>query len=123
VDPFFALPEARRRQIFEEAGGSLGLPATSIEKDWWVTAVLEVLFTNDTVSPWITFKGGTSLSKAFKLIQRFSEDIDLVIDRGIIKTLGDQTPETSSSNKERKKRVRDYVTFRWILTMMIIIEY
>jgi hypothetical protein len=56
----------------------LGIPEVFIEKDYWVTYVLYNLHHSD-VSEKVVFKGGTSLSKAHKLIDRFSEDVDLVI--------------------------------------------
>lgn len=52
----------------------------SAEKDWWVTAVLYALF-HTSVSEYLLFKGGTSLSKGWGIINRFSEDIDLALDR------------------------------------------
>lgn len=57
-----------------------GLSEAIVEKDFWVCFILDYLFTR---CPWkdnFVFKGGTSLSKAYNLIQRFSEDIDLIID-------------------------------------------
>lgn len=58
----------------------LGIPEVYIEKDYWVSLVLKELFTSE-LSNQIVFKGGTSLSKCHNLIQRFSEDIDLVVFR------------------------------------------
>lgn len=55
-----------------------GINQAAIEKDWWVTIVLKALFQTD-CSASLIFKGGTSLSKAFGIIERFSEDIDLAI--------------------------------------------
>jgi predicted nucleotidyltransferase component of viral defense system len=52
----------------------------STEKDWWVTAVLYALF-HTSVSEYLLFKGGTSLSKGWDIINRFSEDIDLALSR------------------------------------------
>lgn len=52
----------------------------AVEKDWWVTVVLKALF-NTSCGKWLLFKGGTSLSKGWNLINRFSEDIDISIDR------------------------------------------
>ena len=57
-----------------------GLPAVAVEKDWWVTMSLRALFSCQCTGH-IVFKGGTSLSKAWKVIERFSEDIDIAIDR------------------------------------------
>jgi predicted nucleotidyltransferase component of viral defense system len=77
---FLDLPEARRKQIFEQTSERTGLPPSAIEKDWWVTLALKTIFELP-VSEHIVFKGGTSLSKGWNLIERFSEDIDLTIDR------------------------------------------
>ena len=68
-----------RRMLLSQAGDKIGLSAKSIEKDLWVTQVLHALFSLD-MSDKLIFKGGTSLSKAWGLIDRFSEDIDLAID-------------------------------------------
>jgi predicted nucleotidyltransferase component of viral defense system len=65
-----------------------GLPAIAIEKDWWVTLALKASFELK-YSTSIVFKGGTSLSKGWNLIQRFSEDIDLAIDRKFFGFEGD----------------------------------
>jgi len=66
----------------------VGLPATAIEKDWWVTLVLGMVFATEFAGH-LVFKGGTSLSKGWKLIERFSEDIDLAIDRKFLGYEGD----------------------------------
>ncbi len=66
----------------------LGINQVAIEKDWWVTVTLKALFQADCCESLI-FKGGTSLSKGFNIIERFSEDIDLAISHsffGIEKT-------------------------------------
>jgi predicted nucleotidyltransferase component of viral defense system len=52
----------------------------AVEKDWWVSRTLNIIFQMD-IAAHLVFKGGTTLSKAWKLINRFSEDIDLAIDK------------------------------------------
>ncbi len=79
-----AFPEARRRGHCEQAGQLLGLDSASIEKDLWVCWTLRELFALPDIGPHLTFKGGTSLSKGWKLIERLSEDIDVVIDRAFL---------------------------------------
>jgi predicted nucleotidyltransferase component of viral defense system len=69
-----------RLATLNNAYKKLGLPPKSIEKDWWVTMTLRALFSCGCAEH-IVFKGGTSLSKAWNLIERFSEDIDIAIDR------------------------------------------
>jgi hypothetical protein len=84
----------------------LGLPAESIEKDFWVCWTLRELFTLPQSGSLLTFKGGTSLSKGWKLIQRFSEDIDVVIDRDALGFGGSKAPQHPGiSNKERDRRL------------------
>ncbi|MEO8202310.1 MAG: nucleotidyl transferase AbiEii/AbiGii toxin family protein, partial [Betaproteobacteria bacterium] len=84
MDTFLALSLGRRRDAFTEAEARLKLRAASVEKDFWVCWTLRELFGLPEVGPRLTFKGGTSLSKAWKLIERFSEDIDVVIDRDFL---------------------------------------
>ncbi|MEO0333757.1 MAG: nucleotidyl transferase AbiEii/AbiGii toxin family protein, partial [Bacteroidota bacterium] len=55
----------------------MGILDIYIEKDYWVTKALHAIFSSD-IGPEVVFKGGTALSKCYKLIERFSEDIDLV---------------------------------------------
>jgi len=66
--------------IFQQISNHTGMPSFAVEKDWWVVQTLSIIFDMEVASHLI-FKGGTSLSKAWKLIDRFSEDIDLAIDR------------------------------------------
>ena len=76
--------EQDRRVLFRNTAQQAGLHEAIIEKDFWVCLTLDHLFHH---SPWkaaFTFKGGTSLSKCYGLIQRFSEDIDLILDWRIL---------------------------------------
>ena len=80
---WLTLNDERKRLILNQANEATGLPVHAIEKDWWVTLALQTIF----LTPWnsnLVFKGGTSLSKAWGLIQRFSEDIDMAIDRRVL---------------------------------------
>ena len=79
-DKFIVLPEQTRRNAFTETATRKALPAVAVEKDWWVTTVLRALFALP-YSEHLSFKGGTSLSKCYNLIERFSEDVDIAINR------------------------------------------
>ena len=69
--------EADRRNLFLETATRLGTPLRNIEKDFWVCFTLDLLFNGKTEGePRLLFKGGTSLSKAYDLISRFSQDIE-----------------------------------------------
>jgi hypothetical protein len=98
MDAFLALSTDRRLLLCEEGQQRLGLVPTSIEKDFWVCWTLRELFTLERWGEHLTFKGGTSLSKCWSLISRFSEDIDVVIDRGYLGFGG----ETLSKKRQKK---------------------
>lgn len=103
---FIALPSAERAVILNEAANRLGMSPLIIEKDLWVCWTLQHLFSLPEIADNLIFKGGTSLSKAYGLIERFSEDIDLTISREFLGLDESQAPNmTDISNKERKRRV------------------
>ncbi|MEA2018808.1 MAG: nucleotidyl transferase AbiEii/AbiGii toxin family protein, partial [Campylobacterota bacterium] len=74
------LSNEEREQLFSEAAVKIGATPSIIEKDFWVVWVLDKIFKHDKLNKILMFKGGTSLSKVFNLIGRFSEDIDLILD-------------------------------------------
>ncbi len=102
---FLGLPEDRRRLICEQAQDKLRLPPASIEKDFWVCWTLKKLFGLPEWGELLTFKGGTSLSKGWGLIDRFSEDVDIVIDRHALGFGDERSPDQAPSNKQIKKRL------------------
>ena len=74
------MPPAELKELFALTAKQMSMSPGIVEKDFWVVWTLDYLFAR---SPWRTqlaFKGGTSLSKAYGLIKRFSEDIDLILD-------------------------------------------
>jgi hypothetical protein len=77
------LSEEAKRLSLAEASTATGLAEQAIEKDWWVTLALKACFETEYKDN-LVFKGGTSLSKAWGLIERFSEDIDLVMNREVL---------------------------------------
>lgn len=77
---FLNLPEQTRINAINQIAEEKGISPFAVEKDWWVTQTLSIIFEMEE-APYLVFKGGTSLSKSWNLIQRFSEDIDLAIDR------------------------------------------
>lgn len=87
---YFSLNAAQQRQVIEQTAAKLNLPVQAIEKDLWVTAILQVLFTLPCAHG-LVFKGGTSISKVWNAINRFSEDIDLAIDRSLFDLDGELT--------------------------------
>ena len=87
---YFSLNPVQQRQVIEQTAAKLNLPVQAIEKDLWVTAILQVLFTLPCAHG-LVFKGGTSISKVWNAINRFSEDIDLAIDRSLFDLDGELT--------------------------------
>lgn len=77
---FTHLPENQRIDLFNIAHDRTAISQVVLEKDWWVTSVLRALFTLPYAEN-LSFKGGTSLSKCWKLVERFSEDIDIAVNR------------------------------------------
>ena len=106
MNEFIALPEARRRLICTEAGAQLGLSEAAIEKDFWVCWTLRKLFDLPEWGAHLTFKGGTSLAKCWNLIERFSEDIDIVIDRDVLGFSGSDAVEQARNKTQTGKRLR-----------------
>ncbi len=102
MNSFIQQSAKRRRLICEEAQEKLNLPAASLEKDYWVCWILRELFRHSSWGENLTFKGGTSLSKCWNIINRFSEDIDIVIDKGFLGFSGERSPENAPSNKKMK---------------------
>ncbi|MEI7672193.1 MAG: nucleotidyl transferase AbiEii/AbiGii toxin family protein [Deltaproteobacteria bacterium] len=102
MDAFLQLSAERQRLLCEEGQQRLGLPPASIEKDFWVCWTLRELFSLPQWGEHLTFKGGTFLSKGWRLISRFSEDIDVVIDRGRL-GFGSDT----LSGKQQKRLVKE----------------
>jgi hypothetical protein len=80
MDKVARLPAQQRSELFSEAATQKGTTPAVVEKDFWVTWVLNQLFREPDLARLLMFKGGTSLSKVYNLIERFSEDIDLVLD-------------------------------------------
>lgn len=79
MDKVVHLPAASRQELFEMAAAGRGLHPAIMEKDFWVCWVLKQLFLSPSLREHLVFKGGTSLSKVDGMIERFSEDIDLVL--------------------------------------------
>ncbi len=92
-----------RAELFRETGARMGLAAPLVEKDFWVCWTLGHLFGTTAVRDMLMFKGGTSLSKVFGLINRFSEDVDLVVNYAPLGFVGDRDPITDMSRTRRAR--------------------
>ncbi len=105
--PFWLeLDTKEKTKLLSQAAAQSGLPDYAVEKDWWVTYALQLVFQMP-IASYLVFKGGTSLSKGWNLIERFSEDIDLAIDRSFFGLEG----ELSNSKLKKLRRAScEYMT-------------
>lgn len=94
------IDEKDRQALFQNTAAKMGMTEAIIEKDFWVCWMLDYLFTRSPLMGHIAFKGGTSLSKAYGLIQRFSEDIDLILDWQVL-GYGKDEPWLERSNSKQ----------------------
>ena len=94
------LQTERKLAVLDQVSAQTNSAQQTIEKDWWVTQVLRVLFSLP-YAEHLSFKGGTSLSKAWNIIERFSEDIDIAISREYLGFVGELS-RTQVSDKLRR---------------------
>ena len=97
-----------RRGLFLATAARLGTTVQNVEKDFWVCWTLDALFNGlQPGGPRLLFKGGTSLSKGYGLIERFSEDIDITVFRQDIDTPASVADLEVLSRKQRDRRIED----------------
>lgn len=101
MNTFLSLSEEQKRDAIMIVANRRGLSPIIVEKDFWVTYILATLFEKSQFRNRLVFKGGTSLAKGYKVIQRFSEDIDLILDWRSI-GFDDNTPWTERSNTQQQ---------------------
>ena len=107
MDKFANEPE-HRDEAFGQAAAELGFAKAIVEKDFWVCWSLQHLFALPSFGDHLIFKGGTSLSKAYDVIHRFSEDVDLSLDRAQLGFDGDRDPEQPNlSGGKRRSLLED----------------
>ncbi len=106
MDKIAAGSKSDRRDLFQESASRLGMNSAIVEKDFWVCWILKLLFAEPALKNQMVFKGGTSLSKVFGLIDRFSEDIDLVLDWRLLgyDQAGTNDPFHATSSKSKQSR-------------------
>ena len=98
------LPQNDRNELFKETATLMNTTNAIIEKDFWVVWTLEKIFSDDKLKNILMFKGGTSLSKVFNLIGRFSEDIDLILDWNLVT---DEDPYTKRVSKNKQNQFNE----------------
>lgn len=110
ADAFLGLTATDRREVLDVAADRSGRPAHLLEKDVWVVRTLAALYGSH-LGEHLVFKGGTSLSKAYGVIRRFSEDVDLTYDiralaPDLVGDIGEALPKTRSEEKRWSSEVR-----------------
>jgi Nucleotidyl transferase AbiEii toxin, Type IV TA system len=96
-----------RAEIFAETADREGLAEAIIEKDFWVCWTLKQLFSIEALAGRLLFKGGTSLSKIFHAINRFSEDIDLAVDYAALGFTGERDPRQEGISRSKRTGILD----------------
>jgi nucleotidyltransferase AbiEii toxin of type IV toxin-antitoxin system len=107
VNKVAQMPARERADLFAETAERKALPEAIIEKDFWVCWVLKQLFSIEALTGRLLFKGGTSLSKIFHAINRFSEDIDLAVDYEALGFKGERDPRREGISKTRRAAILD----------------
>ena len=109
AESWFSLSRADQAEALDVAAGRTGRPAHLLEKDVWIVWVLSAIY-NSVLAKKLTFKGGTSLSKVYGIIERFSEDVDLTYDiRELVPDLlkdGNPIPATGKQQQKITSAVR-----------------
>jgi len=107
MDKFVLLTHKDKRAYFEVAAANMNIMPQLVEKDFWVCWILKIIFSLPEIGTHLTFKGGTSLSKCYNVIKRFSEDIDISIERPFLSKTHAIEPDKEKSNKENQKRLKE----------------
>lgn len=103
ISAFSSLSQKDKRQLIDETSALMGVDPVVVEKDIWVSLVLESLFSSPDLKNHFIFKGGTSLSKVYDIIHRFSEDIDLIMDWRLLGVGGpDQNPWDQARSRTKQ---------------------
>lgn len=102
ANEFLGFPQKRRQELIEEAATRRNVDPVIMEKDFWVCWLLSLLFADKDVAPHLVFKGGTSLSKVFGVIDRFSEDVDLSVSPDFVGA-DVKAYEAATSRNQREK--------------------
>ena len=114
MDKVALASDVERKSLFIDVADKIELSTFIVEKDFWVSWVLCKIFEDKELSQILCFKGGTSLSKAFGLIDRFSEDIDIILSQAVVLREGETWVQSSNTkqaefNKIIEKRAGEYI--------------
>jgi len=114
AESWFSLSAADQREALEVAASEGGWPAYLLEKDIWVVWALQTLGADEQLLASLTFKGGTSLSKAHGLIERFSEDVDLTLNIQHLWPEVDLSAAANPTQAQARRKVADRKLKQWV---------
>lgn len=123
MNEFLNLSLEDRKRLIINTSRKLNMSEAIIEKDFWVCWILDYLFTKFKYKDFICFKGGTSLSKIYHCIERFSEDVDLTLDWSVLGFLKEEAYASRSNrqqdffNKEANVKTAQYLKSIWLPLM------
>jgi len=103
------LDDEGRRSSVNETARRLRFSANVVEKDWWVVMALKAIFSSS-IKDYASFKGGTSLSKGWHLIERFSEDADIALDKSFWGIAGESRTQRERIRKKSRAYIREELT-------------
>jgi hypothetical protein len=101
------LSTKERSELFSETAAQKGMTTSVVEKDFWVTWTLSKIFESSELSKILRFKGGTTLSKVYGIIERFSEDIDLILNWKILTKEDPGRPRSGKRQKSLNDEIRE----------------
>jgi len=101
------LSEKERSELFLETATQKNITPAIAEKDFWVTFILERIFSDKKLASMLIFKGGTSLSKVYRVIERFSEDIDLILDWNLLTSKNPQEDRSKRQQEILNKEINE----------------
>jgi hypothetical protein len=103
-DDYLSLTKRERFEVLDAVSRRIGIAPAILEKDYWVCRTLGAIFELPGIGEHLVFKGGTSLSKVFRLIDRFSEDVDVSLHREFL-GFGPQKDPEAATGKEQRRRM------------------
>jgi predicted nucleotidyltransferase component of viral defense system len=118
MNRWYNIPAETKINAYNQIADKTGMASYAVEKDWWVVQTLAIIFEME-IGQHLVFKGGTSLSKAWRLIDRFSEDIDLAVNRNFFGFDGDLSKRQVT---DLRKAANAYVTDKFYPALMAKFE-
>lgn len=112
IENFNKLSQVQKEEVIFEYSKRTGIASNIIEKDIWVCYVLQTIFSDNDLKDKLVFKGGTCLSKAYNVIDRFSEDVDLAIDKNFLNIVDSSTNPKKISHQliqASRRFVKDFI--------------